>query len=242
MPNIGQRLLTGLLFFAPHIFLAIEPATGGVFPLRLAGQPMLHAGGIGEPGAIRAGIIPIDVHHGMIAALCNIRIRPLGMPPIRAAHIAPPLTPHIVLLEHVHRNILRGRREHNGAGHNFFLGNIGKLFRRNAEARRRGHLLGKGHIFCRGDKFCVLLIGHLMHAHPKTIELYRMHWSLIRGPIRPAHFECARRNPCHATGVKNFPAGGICGARIFSALFIRLASGNQNRQCEYQNRFHCFTA
>ena len=133
MPNVRERFIVGFFFAAlPHKFFTIEPSAGSVFPLRLGGQAMLHSGAIGKPSAIGPRVIPINMHHRMVAAFGNIGFRPIRMLPIRTPHILPPLPPHVMLFEQVYRNILRGRREHNGAGHDFVLGNIRKLFGRNA--------------------------------------------------------------------------------------------------------------
>ena len=88
-------------------------------------------------------------------------VRPVGMPPVRAGHITPPLEK--IVQRH---GFLRGR-EDRGAGHQIFRRRGGKLL-----LRRRD--LGDRPVAGGLDEFRKLRVGHIVLVHPETVHIDAM--------------------------------------------------------------------
>src|SRR4051812_22502553 len=59
----------------------------GIFPLRLARQPVLAAGLAAEPGRERPGVLPGDIDHRLIAAAPAVIVRPILAARVRYAGV-----------------------------------------------------------------------------------------------------------------------------------------------------------
>ena len=102
----------------PHaIPLPIEPAARGELELRFGRQPLA------RPLRVGQRVLPGDVHDRMILAALRCAARPLGMPPVRARRVAPPLQ------RIVERHRPSRRREHRRAGDQLVARHAGKVLR-----------------------------------------------------------------------------------------------------------------
>jgi hypothetical protein len=85
LPGIGHVLATGRELVAPGEIGAVEAAARRKFPLGLGRQILVRPFGVGQRVRIS------DVDDRMVVQAVDVAFRPVGMPPIRALQISPPL-------------------------------------------------------------------------------------------------------------------------------------------------------
>jgi len=124
------------------------------------------------------------MNHRMFFLALEIGVRPQGVPPVGARHVAPP---NHVVIERLH---VGWRREDDGAGHQLVRRHAGKI-------ARVGLALGSGEIAGGPGKFFKLLVGEFRLVHPKAVENHFVQGLFVRLALLGTHHEFARGNPHH---------------------------------------------
>src|SRR5690606_12104146 len=84
LPDVRAPAALVHLLIAPGILGPLEAAAGRVLPLRLGGQVAPC------PVAVGAGVVPADVHHGVVGEAVDAREAAPGSAPVRSPHPGPP--------------------------------------------------------------------------------------------------------------------------------------------------------
>src|SRR5262249_25756619 len=99
LPDIAQMAAAWRQVISPGVYLLLQAAASGVFPLRFGREAL--AG----PAAILSRIVPGDVRHRVLLAPLDIRTGALGLLPVRAADLAPPCDTTDSVFHQLARNV-----------------------------------------------------------------------------------------------------------------------------------------
>ena len=191
-PDVGHALAAGRELFAPGEFDAVQSAAGRKFPLGLGRQVLAGPSRIGERVGVR------DMHDRVVVEPAYPGLRPLGMAPIGALHIGPPLAPvaEIDTMAPRHEDE-RARIQHVG--------------------QRAGVVLGVGCLLCERDvaglvdELSELAVRDRCAVHPEAVDRDAMRGRLLGIVAVRAHAKGAGGNPHHAD--VRWPEGNISNLR-----------------------------
>src|SRR5690606_27123633 len=159
IPIVGHALAIWHEFVAPYVGGLLQPAPGGIFPLRLGRQTL--AG----PLRIGFGVLVAHLHHRVVTLAFYAAARPLWLTPVCTRHITPPFP----VSGEAGRAL--GANEHHSSRHQGFI-----RWTRCARWQLHPYDFPVGLAFRRRDVTCFLhetrelVIGDMGEVHPETLH------------------------------------------------------------------------
>src|ERR1044071_8099066 len=178
LPSVSHVLAGRRELLAPDELGSLESTARGELPYRLGRQLFSEPFGVGD------GVLEGDVHDGMARALFDGALRSLGVAPIGAGNVAPPLE----AIPEIHRT--GGLAEDDGGGHEHLrlrAGIVGGIRRP----------LGDGDVARRLDESAKIVIRYGVLVDPKTVDRDAVRGRLFGVMTVRSHEKGSTRDPNH---------------------------------------------